>query len=43
MKSVDVSPACWRHLPLEMQREVVGQEVTGSQARAPVQSTLTDV
>lgn len=43
MKSMDVTPACWRHLPLEMQGEVVSQEVTGSQARATVQGALTNV
>lgn len=43
MKSVDVLPACWRHLPLEVQAQVVSQEVAGSQPRAPVQRTLTDI
>lgn len=40
MKSMDVLPACWGHLPLEMQGEVVSQEVTGSQTRATVQSAF---
>lgn len=43
VEGVDVTPTRWRHLPLEMQREVVGQEVTGSQSGAAVQSALTDV
>lgn len=43
MKSMDVLAASWRHLPLEVQAEVVGQEVTRSQPRAAVQRTLTDV
>lgn len=43
MKGMDVPSACWRHLPLKMQGEVVGQEVTGSQSGAAVKSTLTNV
>lgn len=43
MKGMDVLPTRWRHLPLEMQSEVVSQEVTGSQSSAAVQSALTDV
>lgn len=43
MESVDVLAACWRHLPLEVQAQVVSQEVAGSQPRAPVQRTLTHI
>lgn len=43
MEGVDVPSTRWRHLSLEMQREVVSQEVTGSQSGAAVQSTLTNV
>lgn len=43
MEGVDVSPSGRRHLPLEMQGEVVGQEVTGGQSRSAVQGALTNV
>lgn len=43
MEGVDVLPPSRRHLPLEVQSEVVGQEVTRRQSRAVVQSTLADV
>lgn len=43
MEGVDVSSTRRRHLSLEMQGEVVGQEMTGSQPRATVQSALTNV
>lgn len=40
---MDVLAAGWRHLPLEVQAEVVSQEVTRSQSRAAVQRTLADI
>lgn len=43
MEGVDVLPPSRRHLPLEVQSEVVSQEVTRRQSRAVVQSTLADV
>lgn len=43
MKGVNMSPALRRHLPLEMQGEVVGQEVTGSQSGTLVQRAFTNV
>lgn len=43
MKGMDVLLTLWRHLPLEMESKVVGQEVTSSQSRSAVQCTLTNI
>lgn len=43
MKGVDVTSARRRHLPLEVQGEVIGQEVTRGQSGAAVQGALANI